>query len=75
MCYNYDMKSTRYTPEHIMTPEERLKALEAALESFLENPHCATTVAEGKHASCGFCKTCADQYSAGMEALLGRRAS
>jgi hypothetical protein len=47
---------------------DRLR-LEEALQSFLQNPHCATTVAEGKHAASGFCSTCSDQYFAGQNAL------
>jgi len=46
-----------------------IDTLERALKSYLYNPHCATTVADGKHSAYGFCKTCADQYSAGQDAL------
>jgi hypothetical protein len=60
-------------PEHYKTVEEKLRALEDALKSFLENPHCETTISEGKHVRYGFCRTCADQYGAGMLALLGRK--
>ena len=48
----------------------KIKMLEDALRAYLENPHCATTIADGKHASCGFCKTCADQYFVANGAIL-----
>ena len=44
--------------------EELIKVL----NGFIYNPHCETTISEGKHTR-GFCKICADHYFEGQNVL------
>jgi hypothetical protein len=51
-----------------MDTNKAINKLFNALMAYTYNPHCATTISEGKH-SLGFCRICADQYFAANDAL------